>query len=67
VGRILDQRHWLTDVVAGAAVGIFSARVINRLHREPVIVDDATSGVTPRLLVSSTGGEHVLGLSLHFN
>jgi hypothetical protein len=67
VGRILDQRHWLTDVVAGAAVGIFSARVINRLHREPVMVDDPASGVTPRLLVSSTGGEHVFGLSLHFN
>jgi membrane-associated phospholipid phosphatase len=32
VSRILDDRHWLTDVIAGAAVGIFSARLVDRIH-----------------------------------
>ena len=68
--RILDGEHWLTDVVAAAAVGIFSARVIDRLNRDPVVEEDAVSGasgVTPRFLLSSVDGQYVVGLSLSFN
>jgi membrane-associated phospholipid phosphatase len=33
--RVLDQKHWVTDVVAGAALGILASRVVERLnHRE---------------------------------
>lgn len=32
VTRVLDQKHWLTDVVAGAALGILSARLVERLN-----------------------------------
>jgi len=35
--RINDDRHWLSDIVFGAAVGIVSARVIQRWHRGFVV------------------------------
>lgn len=35
--RINDDRHWLSDVVFGAGVGIISARVIQRWHRGFVV------------------------------
>jgi membrane-associated phospholipid phosphatase len=35
--RINDDRHWLSDIVFGAAVGIVSARVIHRWHRAFVV------------------------------
>jgi membrane-associated phospholipid phosphatase len=35
--RINDDRHWLSDVVFGAAVGIVSARVVHRWHRGFVV------------------------------
>lgn len=30
--RVLGQKHWVTDVVSGAAVGILSSRLVGRLH-----------------------------------
>lgn len=30
--RVVGRRHWVTDVVAGAAVGIVTSRVLDRLH-----------------------------------
>ncbi|NIN71020.1 MAG: phosphatase PAP2 family protein [Gemmatimonadetes bacterium] len=30
--RVLDRRHWVTDVVAGAALGILASRVVGRLN-----------------------------------
>ncbi|MFQ5679919.1 MAG: phosphatase PAP2 family protein [Gemmatimonadota bacterium] len=33
--RVVGQRHWITDVVAGAAVGLFSGQFVGRLHRAP--------------------------------
>lgn len=33
--RVLDNEHWLTDLVGGAALGILSSRFVDRLnHRE---------------------------------
>lgn len=31
--RVIGGRHWATDIVAGAALGIFTARLTDRLHR----------------------------------
>ena len=35
--RINDDKHWLSDIVFGAAVGIVSARVVQRWHRAFVV------------------------------
>jgi membrane-associated phospholipid phosphatase len=32
--RVLDRKHWVTDVVGGAALGILSARLVQRRHRD---------------------------------
>ncbi len=32
ITRVQDERHWITDVVAGAALGVLSANVIGRLN-----------------------------------
>ncbi|MDH3734704.1 MAG: phosphatase PAP2 family protein [Gemmatimonadota bacterium] len=64
VSRVLDKKHWLTDVVAGAAVGIFSARVIHRAHQDPIAEYREPAGVSPRLLVTSAGRDLMVGVSL---
>ena len=34
--RVMDRAHWLTDVTAGAFLGILTSRLVERLnHREP--------------------------------
>lgn len=33
--RVIGRSHWPTDVVAGAALGIFTARLTGRLHGAP--------------------------------
>jgi len=35
--RIKDDKHWLSDTVFGAGVGIVAARVVQRLHRPFVV------------------------------
>lgn len=30
--RVVGQKHWVTDVVSGAAVGVLSSRLVGRLH-----------------------------------
>jgi len=35
--RVVGQKHWVTDVVAGAAVGLFAGHFIGRLHGEEFI------------------------------
>jgi hypothetical protein len=32
VGRVVGRQHWVTDVIAGAAVGLFSSKVVGRLN-----------------------------------
>ena len=33
--RVVGREHWVTDVVAGAAAGLFASEVVGRLHDEP--------------------------------
>lgn len=33
--RVIGRRHWPTDIVAGAALGLFAARLTARLHPAP--------------------------------
>ncbi len=49
--RVLDRKHWFTDVVAGAALGIFSSHLVARFHDEG---DPARSVSGPSLLLSTT-------------
>jgi len=32
VSRVVGRKHWVTDVVAGAAIGLFSSKVVGRLN-----------------------------------
>jgi membrane-associated phospholipid phosphatase len=68
ISRVLDQRHWLTDVMAGAALGVFSSRLIERLHppKSRSVPGSAVPGSavpeSPRLLLS-TSDPFVLGVT----
>jgi len=67
--RLLDGKHWFTDVVAGAAVGIFSAQVIDRLHPDPSDSIDASESIEPEMqfqLLIVGGPSPLLGVSLKF-
>lgn len=68
LSRVLDEQHYFTDVVAGAALGIFSARLVHRFHERTVLPTyrQPGSGVTPRLLMSA-GRELLVGVSLAFD
>ncbi len=61
VSRVLDERHWLTDVMAGAALGVFSSRLIERLHTPKRGVSSSIVS-SPRLLLGTTD-PFVLGVS----
>lgn len=61
--RMLDGRHWLTDTVAGAAVGIFSAHLVDRLHSDRAPGFDR--GPQFQLLIAG-GPSPMLGASLTF-
>jgi membrane-associated phospholipid phosphatase len=43
--RINDDRHWLSDIVFGAGLGILSARVVHRWHR-PFVVSPRALGMS---------------------
>jgi membrane-associated phospholipid phosphatase len=62
VSRVLDERHWLTDVLAGAALGVFSSRLIERLHTS-LAGRSSPTAAPPRLLLS-TADPFVLGVTL---
>jgi membrane-associated phospholipid phosphatase len=44
VGRVVDGRHWATDVLAGAVVGVLSARLADSWFGNPGGNDGAVSG-----------------------
>lgn len=57
LARIAHNRHWPSDVVAGAAIGFFVARYLTRLHQgQPAYLENVS--VTPSL------GTNAVGLSL---
>jgi membrane-associated phospholipid phosphatase len=45
LSRINDNRHWLSDVVAGAAVGFIAGRWATRSHRTPMPLVAVPGGV----------------------
>ena len=61
--RMIDGRHWLTDVTAGALVGVFSAHVIDRWHGGGPLPEPGATRVEPFI---SMGRVVVVGASLTF-
>lgn len=59
--RMVGQKHWFTDVVAGAAVGIFSAKLVGRLHGE-----DGGFGLPFKPTLITTGDAVGVGFQLRF-
>jgi membrane-associated phospholipid phosphatase len=59
--RVVGRRHWVTDVVAGAGVGILTARVLDRLYGGTGSGD--AGHVRPRVGVGPDGTP-TLGLSV---
>ena len=59
--RIVGRQHWLTDVVAGAAAGVFAAKVSRRWFGVP----EVNGGAGPRFqpLVSTGADGWAVGLS----
>lgn len=58
VSRVVGGHHWPTDIVAGAALGLFAARLTGRLHgppargREPALI--LVPGPGPGALLAAT-------------
>jgi membrane-associated phospholipid phosphatase len=65
--RIYNNRHWFTDVVAGAGVGILSSKIAYWIHpwlKENIFKNKKdTNGV---VMPFYNGKEYGLGLSLYF-
>lgn len=59
VARIAHNRHWPTDVMAGAAIGFFVARYLTHLHQQRSASFEAVS-VVPAV------GSHAIGIGLRF-
>lgn len=60
--RMLNDRHWLSDVVAGAGVGIFSAEVA--WHVYPWLQRRLVSPIAKKLLIVPFAGPHLGGVSV---
>lgn len=65
VARVMDEKHWPTDIVAGAALGILSAQVWHGLRRDegpaksalaPAIWSDPYAGMFVGLSMPTGGG-----------
>lgn len=60
VSRVMDERHWPTDILAGAALGILSAQVWHGVRRD----DGATRSAWSPAIWSHPDGGVILGLRL---
>lgn len=65
--RIYNEKHWLTDVAAGAGIGILSTKIAYWIHpliKRTIFKDkDKTSGI---VMPFYNGREYGLGLSMKF-
>ncbi|TFG65642.1 MAG: phosphatase PAP2 family protein [Gemmatimonadales bacterium] len=61
VSRVVDRKHWATDVIAGAAVGIFAAEFSGRLFGSRETQRGIVGSIRP--IVSAGGDGWMLGLS----
>ncbi len=64
VSRVLDKRHWATDVVAGAALGILSGRLVGRLDPPD---DPGPEGDAPRPQLSLVSVGEGVGLGVRIS
>jgi membrane-associated phospholipid phosphatase len=55
VARIARDKHWPTDVVAGAAIGFFTARFLSNKHQSLNPKTGPALNVTPTLSMGSPG------------
>ena len=60
VSRVVRKRHWVTDVLAGAAAGLFAGHFIGRLHGE----DPGGLRVTP--VISAGTNAVYVGANIRF-
>ena len=60
VGRVVGQRHWVTDVLAGAAAGLFAGQFVGRLHGEEFI------GLPFTPVISAGDGGVYVGANIRF-
>lgn len=58
--RIVGRKHWLTDVIAGSAAGLFAGRFVERWNHPPP--DRTALGVRP--VLAAGGGGFYLGLDV---
>jgi membrane-associated phospholipid phosphatase len=63
--RLEDDQHWLSDVAAGAALGWWTARKVDRLLRERD-GSPAGSGARYGLIFSPRRGHTRLGVRVRF-
>ncbi|NND72938.1 MAG: phosphatase PAP2 family protein [Rhodothermales bacterium] len=55
VARIARDKHWPTDVVAGAAIGFFTARFLSHRHQEERGLRSPRLRVSPEIGFASSG------------
>jgi membrane-associated phospholipid phosphatase len=60
VSRVVGKRHWVTDVLAGAAAGLFAGHFVGRLHGEEFI------GLPITPILSAGDGGVYLGANIRF-
>ncbi len=72
VSRIYHDRHWASDVVIGAAVGVLVSRKVTRAAlqrmglRESTRSDGSPGGTPPGFTAEPYAGPGVVGISLRF-
>jgi hypothetical protein len=67
VSRITENKHWLTDVVAGAVLGMLTGRqVVNNYHRYAKLKSPKTQGNTVSFRLNMVDGQMRPGIALHF-
>lgn len=62
VARIAKDRHWPTDVIAGAAIGYMTARFLSNRHMDQQRADQPRVEVTPTVAPGAVGVHMRVGL-----